>query len=107
VIEKTLREKLANFLLEHPSEEFSVEDLARALGLRAEDSKRLYEDIVHVSKTLWRRSGGKIYVAMSPPVCLSCGYVFKDLKRPRKPSRCPRCRSEWIRGPRFLLVVKR
>ncbi len=104
---ETVRERLAHFLLDHPGEEFSLEDLAAVLGLKRGESKRLYEDLVHVSKTLWRRSGGKMYVAMLPPVCMSCGYVFKDLKKPRKPSRCPRCKSEWISGPRFVLVVKK
>jgi len=105
--EETVREKLANFLLQHPGEEFSLEDLAYALGLKRSESKRLYEDLVHVSKTLWRKTDGKVYVAMVPPVCLSCGYVFKDLKRPRRPSRCPRCKSERIRGPLFVLVEKK
>ncbi|MEM4718310.1 MAG: transcriptional regulator, partial [Desulfurococcaceae archaeon] len=41
---------------------------------------------------------------LEPPTCRKCGFVFKDLKRPRKPSKCPSCKSEWITPPRFLII---
>jgi len=40
---------------------------------------------------------------MVPPTCKTCGYVFKDLDRPKRPSRCPRCRSERISSPLFII----
>ncbi|MEM2810799.1 MAG: transcriptional regulator, partial [Candidatus Korarchaeum sp.] len=40
---------------------------------------------------------------MEPPQCRKCGYIFKDLKKPRKPSKCPKCGSEWISPPRFTI----
>lgn len=105
--EQTLREKILNFFLENPGVEFSINDIARFFGLNPRESKRLYEDIIHVSKTLWRQFNGTMYIAMKPPVCRFCGYVFKDIKKPKKPSRCPRCKSERIDPPKFVLVVKR
>jgi hypothetical protein len=38
---------------------------------------------------------------MDPSACQSCSYVFRERTRLRRPSRCPRCRSEDISPPRF------
>ncbi|WP_460025947.1 hypothetical protein [Infirmifilum sp. SLHALR2] len=44
---------------------------------------------------------------MKPPVCRDCGYVFTSLESARKPSRCPRCKSERILQPSFILVKRK
>lgn len=38
---------------------------------------------------------------VEPAVCLNCGFQFRKRERWRKPSKCPRCRSEFISAPRF------
>jgi len=56
-----------------------------------------------LARSVYSRSGGGEALLMVPPRCRRYGYVFKDLESPRKPSRCPRCRSEWIEPPRFTI----
>ncbi len=38
-----------------------------------------------------------------PATCKKCGYQFTDRERLKKPSRCPRCKSERIDPPRFYV----
>jgi len=38
-----------------------------------------------------------------PAECGACGYQFKDRKKAKKPSKCPRCRSSYIRQPGYTL----
>jgi predicted Zn-ribbon and HTH transcriptional regulator len=103
-VEKTTRERLAEIFLSNPGVEFTLRDLLSMLSLRERDAKRLLEDINHVAKTIRRATGGSAHLLMRPPVCRSCGYVFKDLETARIPSRCPRCKSERIAPPAFVLV---
>ncbi len=93
-------------ILKNSDRPLSVNELAAFLGLNPREAKSLYEDLGHVAKTIYRKSGGREYIAMIPPRCLSCGFVFKDLGRLRRPSRCPKCKSERIAPPSFMYVVK-
>jgi len=93
------RERIARILSE-TEEPMDVVQIARALGLNPRETRTVYEDLEHLARSL-RNSPVRLY--MVPPYCRSCGYVFKDLKRLRKPSRCPRCRSERIAPPRFTI----
>ncbi len=98
----TLRERIKHLLLES-REPLSADEIARILGLGPRDKKLVYEALSHIAKTIRRESGGHLQLYMIPPQCLRCGYVFRDLKKPRRPSRCPRCKSERISPPRFFI----
>jgi len=100
----TLREKLVE-LLSKCEEPLSVSEIATILGIDRGDKKVLYEALEHVAKTIRRRSQNRQMLVMIPPVCKSCGYVFKDLDKPRKPSKCPRCKSERISEPKFKIIT--
>lgn len=65
--------------------------------------RNVYEHLTYIAKSVWSRSQGREVLLMEPPVCKKCGYVFKDLNKPKKPSKCPRCKSEWISPPRFII----
>lgn len=91
-------------ILSSTSEPLDVHQLARELGLDPREAGSLYEDLEHIARSL-RNSG--MALLMQPPVCRSCGYVFKDLKRLRRPSKCPRCRAERISPPRFIIRPER
>jgi len=75
-------------------------EIARELGLDPREAASIYEDLEHIARSL-KNSGFVLLV--QPPACKSCGYVFRDLKRLKKPSKCPRCRSERIYPPRFII----
>ena len=102
---ETIRERIAR-LLEETEHPLSAEEIAGIIGLDPHrDVRVVYEHIRHVSKTVFRRSGGRLQVFMVPPRCRECGYVFR-LETPRKPSKCPRCGSQRIEPPRFIIMKR-
>lgn len=94
----TDRERIINFLLSlhEPVDVYEIQRVA-APDLRPSD---IYEELEHVAKTLKRR-GLKLVVV--PARCRQCGYEFRDRERLKKPSKCPRCRSERIDPPKFYI----
>jgi hypothetical protein len=87
-------------LLTATEEPMDIGEIARELGLDPREAASIYEDLEHIAHSL-KNSGFVLLV--QPPTCKSCGYVFRDLKRLKKPSKCPRCRSERIYPPRFII----
>lgn len=103
---ETTRERILSYLFQNQGREVSLQELMQALSLRRDELDKLLEDIGHAAKTLKRQSGGKFQLLMRAPFCRSCGYVFKDLEKARIPSKCPKCKSERIAPPAFMLVEK-
>ncbi len=101
----SIRERIAWLLIENTGRLFSVDDIIAILGLDLKP-REVYEHLRHIAKTIRRQSNNKLELVMEPPKCMKCGYVFKDLDRPRKPSKCPRCRSTWISQPRFTVIER-
>jgi predicted Zn-ribbon and HTH transcriptional regulator len=97
----TIRERIIE-LLRSAREPLTAEDIVRILGLEI-PVREVYEHLLHIAKTIRSKSQGREVLLMEPPVCRKCGYVFRDLDKPKKPSRCPRCKSEWISPPRFII----
>ena len=92
-------------LLRESGRPLTVHEIAAALGIPPNETKSIYEDLKHLARTIRRRSKGREILVMVPPRCKTCGYVFKDLEEPRKPSRCPRCRGERIEPPAFTIIT--
>lgn len=101
----TTRERIYE-LLRKSEKPLTVDDIISLLNLSDMNPKDVYDHLQHIAKSVKARSKGKEYLAMDPPVCRKCGFVFKELSKPKKPSKCPRCKSEWISPPRFLIVRK-
>jgi len=78
----------------------TAEEIVNELGLKI-TPKEVYEHLEHIAKSIRRTYRNAYVLVMIPPTCKSCGYVFKDLEKPRKPSKCPRCKSEKIKPPAF------
>ena len=99
----TLREKLEALLRssDHP---LTVEELSQLLALPPSESKLLYEHLRHLAKSIWQKSKGREALVMVPPTCRNCGYIFKELDKPRRPSKCPKCRSQRITPPAFKIA---
>ncbi|MDK6029340.1 transcriptional regulator [Ignisphaera sp. 4213-co] len=96
---ESIRERIAKFL-ESSEEPVSAEKIANVFDL---DVKDVYIHLEHIAKSIRRESGNRKALLMTPPRCRKCGYVFKDLEKPKKPSKCPRCKSEWIEPPKFIV----
>lgn len=45
----------------------------------------------------------KAHIVVTPAACKKCGFVFKKRDRLTKPGKCPLCRCEQIREPRFAI----
>jgi predicted Zn-ribbon and HTH transcriptional regulator len=79
-------------------EECTARDLSQMLGIR---EKEVYAHLSHIACSV---SSQKQRLLILPSTCLSCGYVFETRKRFAKPGRCPRCKNERIREPRYRVV---
>jgi len=94
----TTRQHLMDLLTQHS---FTARDLASHVHL----PERLVEDhLPHIMRSL-ERSTLQQFV-MEEPECQECGFAFRNRTRLKRPSRCPRCRSEAITSPRFSIVAK-
>ncbi len=74
----------------------TAKEIVFALDLDPKMEKEVYEMLKKASKVLKRR-GKKLLV--SPAVCKKCGFEFESIN----PSRCPRCKSEWIEPAKFFV----
>lgn len=90
----TIRQQMIS-LLENQS--MGVRDLSQALGIREKDVTAHLE---HIQRSV---AGQGRRLDMTPCECLSCGYVFKDRNRVKKPGRCPKCRNSHILGAMFRI----
>lgn len=90
----TIRENIVELLLQ---KELDAREISGQVGVSEKD---VTEHLVHIGRSLSNR-GLKLVTA--PAQCYSCGYTFKDRSRPKKPGKCPRCRSEHIDPPRFSI----
>ncbi|MGB9704410.1 MAG: transcriptional regulator [Pyrobaculum sp.] len=95
---ETVRERLVKALIES-REPLTVNQLQILVNTELKPSE-LYDELEHVKRTL-KRLGYRLEVV--PAVCRNCGYEFRDRERLKKPSRCPRCKSERIEPPRFYV----
>ena len=95
----TRRERIISLLEER---DYSVSEIALALGLRGRGSKRIIlEELKAIQKILKRE--GKVLL-IKPAECRKCGFTFRP--EINVPSRCPRCKSEWIEEPRFKIETR-
>ncbi|NJE06436.1 transcriptional regulator [Thermococcus sp. M36] len=82
--------------------DYSPSEIASALDLRGKGSRRLVIEELRVVQKILKREGRVLLI--KPAECRSCGFVFKP--EIKIPSRCPRCRSEWIEEPRFKIGTR-
>ncbi|ABL87656.1 conserved hypothetical protein [Pyrobaculum islandicum DSM 4184] len=97
---ETIRERLIKILLES-KEPLTIHQL-QSLAQTELKPNELYEELEHVRRTL-KRMGYRLVIV--PATCKKCGYQFTDREKLKKPSRCPRCKSERIEPPRFYVVT--
>ena len=86
----TRREEIEEILLK---EERSAHQLANMFQT---ELKEILEDLTHIGLSVKPK---KIVVTQAR--CKKCGFLFKERSRIKKPSKCPRCRGEWVQAPLF------
>jgi predicted Zn-ribbon and HTH transcriptional regulator len=89
----TTRQAIKELLLEEP---LSSLELSQRLSL---PEKEILDHLEHIA----RAPGEGYRFHLLPAVCKHCGFGFTKRERLTIPSRCPRCRGESIRRPRFEL----
>jgi len=97
----TRRETIAE-LLERTEYPLTAEEICEKLDIKKRSI--VYEDINHISKSV--KSENK-ELLIRPASCGKCQFVFKGRKTAKAPSKCPKCRSEWILSPAFLIRYKK
>ncbi len=58
--------------------------------------KEIIEDLQHIQKSIKPKK-----LKINPAYCKKCNFVFKERDKISKPSKCPRCKSEWIEAQMF------
>ena len=80
----------------------TAEDICEELDIKKRSI--VYEDIDHISKSVKRENKELL---ISPARCGKCQFVFKVRKTAKAPSKCPKCRSEWILSPGFVIRYRK
>lgn len=89
---ETVRQALRSALEDGPYTAHELSALVSAPEAAVE------KHLEHLARSI-AASGEELVV--EPAKCLGCGHAFRDRRRFSAPGRCPRCRSERIRPPRF------
>ncbi len=92
----TIRQAIKELLLGEP---LSALEISQRLSL---PEKEVLEHLAHLAKA----PGPDHIFHLYPAVCRNCGFVFKKWDRLTTPSRCPLCRRQSIRRPRFQVIRK-
>jgi predicted Zn-ribbon and HTH transcriptional regulator len=93
----TRRERITQ-ILEETEYPLTAEDICRELDIK--DRSIVYEDINHISKSV-KNQGKELLV--QPARCGNCDFVFKVKGSAKRPSKCPKCRGQWIISPGYLI----
>lgn len=91
--ERTPRQRIIDVIT---GTRLSSYQLAQLLGIR---ERQVEEHLTHVVKTIGRDKTRRFI--LDPAFCQNCDFVFRDRRRLTSPSRCPHCRSEAIKAPRY------
>ncbi|HLV68307.1 MAG TPA: transcriptional regulator [Polyangiaceae bacterium] len=95
---RTIREEIAAMLRDGA---VTAAELSARIGVTERD---LPEHLAHLERSLRGRSEQLVVL---PARCVRCGFVFEARTRHKKPSRCPRCKSERIEPPRYSVAGSR
>ena len=89
----TRREEIEELLRQKP---WTPNELAEHLGAPLNE---IVEDLEHV-----RRNVQKPHVFKhQPPKCHDCGFIFEEIAKMKKPSKCPKCHSDSIDDGRYFV----
>jgi predicted Zn-ribbon and HTH transcriptional regulator len=97
----TRREIIAE-LLERTEHPLTAEEICEELDIKKRSI--VYEDIDHISKSVKRENKELL---IRPAICGKCQFAFKVGKTAKAPSKCPKCRSQWILAPAFVIRYRK
>jgi predicted Zn-ribbon and HTH transcriptional regulator len=97
----TRRETIAE-LLERADHPLTAQEICEVLDIKKRSI--VYEDIEHISKSVKRENKELL---IRPAICGKCQFVFKVGKSVKEPSKCPKCKSQWILSPAFMVRCRK
>lgn len=93
----TIRKEIVEALLQGPC---TARDLSAAARI---PEREVSGHLEHIRRSL--TSTGRQLLLM-PAECKKCGFVFAKREKLTRPGKCPVCKGESIREPRFLIEEK-
>lgn len=90
---KTIRQEIIELLKLRPVTPLEIS------GLLGVSEKEVSEHLYHAIASASRKSN----VEITPAVCKACGFIFKERKKTKKPSRCPMCKEERIEDASYFI----
>ncbi|TXT55822.1 MAG: hypothetical protein BAJATHORv1_30205 [Candidatus Thorarchaeota archaeon] len=97
---QTRRQRITE-LLESVENPITTSEICQILDIR--ERSLVTEDLKHIAKSV--QNEGKQLIARTP-ICGKCQYEFIGRRSTKTPSRCPKCKSEWILPPSFIIIQK-
>jgi len=61
--------------------------------------EEIVEDLNHIKDTVRPQEELKY----TDPLCNNCGFLFKERKKLKPPSKCPACKSHDIKSPKYFV----
>ncbi len=89
---ETVRQEIIAVLRDGPC---SARDLSAAVRI---PEREVYGHLEHIQKTL---ASSGLHLVVESATCRKCGFLFIKRGRLQTPGRCPVCKGESIREPRF------
>jgi hypothetical protein len=89
---KTIRQSIIEML---GQEALSALELSVKLGIKG---KEITYHLEHIRSSIKPKK-----FLIEPSYCKNCGFKFAKRDRLTPPSRCPRCKGEYIEDPRFSI----
>ena len=89
----TRREQIIEML---EKDEMAAQDLANHFRTELFE---ILEDLDHIRYSIKPRK-----LKVKPATCKECGFAFEERSKIKRPSKCPRCRSESIVPPLFSIT---
>jgi predicted Zn-ribbon and HTH transcriptional regulator len=90
----TIRQEIIAALLEGPC---SARELSAAAGT---PEREVPVHLEHIRKSI-TLPGQRLIVV--PAQCKKCGFIFSKRDKLKRPGKCPVCKGESIREPRFMI----
>ncbi len=97
MLEETIVEKIINMMKEKP---LTLSEIMNNLEIKGKYRRNLI-DIINKIERISRKKGWKFIIY--PAQCKRCGFVFKERIKP--PTKCPKCKSQWISEQRYYLKI--
>ena len=92
--DETPRQAIRRLLAEGPRTAYELSALVHL------PEKEIAPHLEHLARSLRH---GDARLEVDPARCLDCGFVFRDRRKPGRPSACPQCRGQHLAAPVFRI----